>query len=350
MADDVTLTVGGAVHGGWTQVTARRSIETIAGAFEIGVTERWPGQQAARAIALGDACSLALGGDTVITGYVDEVSPAIEGDSHSVSLRGRDATGDLVDCSAERAGGEWINVLLARIVADLAQPFGIQVTVATDLGRPFKKFAIEQGETAYEAIERACRQRAVLPISDGLGGLALTNSGAEGAATALIEGENILSARGTYSLLDRYSAYTVKGQATGSDLGWGASVSEPQGKASDPGVHRHRPLVIAAEAPGDAAQLTERAKWEARVRAARARRADITVQGWRDGAGKLWRPNTEVPVTSPSLGIDARMLITGVQYTLSGQGGSRAILTLARRQAFELIEIEEKPDKGLGWP
>ena len=72
-------------------------------------------------------------------------------------IRGRDRTGDLVDCSAATMPGEWQNELLDRIVQSLIDPFGISVTVDTDIGEPFRKFRIDEGETVFEAIDRACR-------------------------------------------------------------------------------------------------------------------------------------------------------------------------------------------------
>ena len=60
-----------------------------------------------------------------------------------------------------------------RIVQALVQPYGISVAVETDIGAPFRKFRIDEGETVFEAVERACRFRAVLPLSDGAGNLIL---------------------------------------------------------------------------------------------------------------------------------------------------------------------------------
>ena len=121
----------------------------------------------------------------VITGYVDDVSPAYSATGHDVTVDGRDATsqGDLVDCSAIHQPGEWrVSGTLEAIVTILAKPFGIPVKAECDTGTAFRKFRIEEGETAFEAIERACRMRAVLAAGDGKGGLRIIRAGSGRAA------------------------------------------------------------------------------------------------------------------------------------------------------------------------
>lgn len=348
-AQALTLSVGAAVYAGWKRVAVRRSIETISGTFEIAVSERWPQQQAKLALGPGMACKVAIGGKTVITGYIDDVEPSYRDGEHGVVIRGRDATGDLVDCSAIHATGQWANRSLAEIAADLCKPFGIAVRTDVDLGDRFPTFAIQDGETAFECIERACRQRGVLPLSDGLGSLLFTRAtSGRRASTPLVRGVNIKEAQGSYSDRERFRDYTVKGQSQGSDTAWGVAAAEPMGKARDPSISRYRPLVVIAEAPGDSGKLARRAQWEANVRAGRARRATIKTQGWHQANGDLWEPNLLVTVRDDWLAIDREMLIVDVALLL-GPDGSEADISVARPEAFELIELPEKKKEAVGW-
>ena len=134
-----------------------------------------------RVIRPGDACRVQLDGDAVIQGWVDVVTVDYDARGHTLSVRGRDTTGDLVDCSAATEPGEWKDARLEEIAAALCAPFDIGVTVADDVdtGEPFARFRIEEGESVFEAIDRACRFRAVLPRSDGEGGLILTTPSRE---------------------------------------------------------------------------------------------------------------------------------------------------------------------------
>lgn len=358
------LYVGTEIFGGWQRVSVTRSIEQIANGFELSVTERWPGQSVSRPIRPGEKCALKLDGETVITGHVDDADPSFGKQAHSLTVKGRDATGDLVDCSAIHKAGQWANAPLDRIARDLCAPFGIKVRVETDVGKPFSSYNIQEGETAFECIERAARLKAVLLISDGEGNLVITRAGKTRAETALVEGENILDGRGQFSWKDRYSIITVKGQERATDDFFGEHAAGPSASARDDAITRYRPLIVLAEAHGAGATLRDRATWERNVRMGRGNRGTVSVQGWRDGSGKLWQPNTLVTVTSPMLWLDhAEMLIVGCTYTLD-DNGTRTTLAIARREAFDLVagigasklskklndkEEREKKKKGDDW-
>lgn len=332
------LYVGTEIYGGWKRVSVTRSIEQVANSFDLEVTERWPGQSTSRPIRPGEKCLLKLDGETVITGYVDDSEPTYDRQSHGISVRGRDATGDLVDCSAIHKTGQWTHAPLDRIAADLCAPFKIKVNVETDVGDPFPSFKIEPGETAFECIERAARLKAVLLIADGEGNLVITRAGKTRGETALVEGENILSARGQFSWKDRFSIYTVKGHdKIALDGDAVDSHIAPAASVTDEAITRYRPRIVLADDHGNKTRFCDRAEWEKNVRMGRGLRGSITVQGWMDSAGKLWQPNTLVSVISPLLYLNqAEMLIVGCMYTLD-DGGTRTALSIARREAFDLI-------------
>jgi len=338
MGGRAELYVGTVIYGGWQRVSVTRSIEQVANGFDLEVTERWPGQSVSRPIRPGERCTLRLDDETVIAGYVDDVEPAYDRQSHGISVRGRDATGDLVDCSAVHETGQWANAPLERIARDLCRPFGIGVKVDTDTGDPFPSFKIEPGETAFECIERAARLKAVLLIADGEGNLVITRAGKTKAGTALAEGGNILSARGQLSWKERFSVYTVKGHdriALDGDAADGHLA--PAAAVTDEAITRYRPRIVLADDHGNETRFRDRAEWEKNVRMGRALRGSITVQGWRDAQGRLWQPNTLVDVTSPLLYLNAaEMLIVGCLYTLD-ESGARTALSIARREAFDLV-------------
>lgn len=349
MVDPVTLSLAGAAYEGWTAFQVMRDIETLAGTFELTLTERHPGRPSARPISPDDACTVKIGGDTVITGHVDAVSPRFDASGHEVTVNGRDVTGALVDCSVTHKPGEWKGRRLEQIASDLVSPFGITVRAAAGTGKAFDSFRVQEGETVYEALRRLSRARGVLPISDSLGSLVLTRSAqAARVADRLTRGAkgNILAATGEYDHRERFSKYEVKGQSSGADWKTPADNGQGIGRATDNGVRRFRPLVVIAEEQGDGPTFADRAKWEASVRAGRARRATVTVQGFRDRAGELWRPNTLVPVSDDWLAIDREMLITGVRY-IRDERGSRTDLRISHPAAFDLLPIPD--DDEVGW-
>ncbi|WP_251976711.1 phage baseplate assembly protein [Salinicola avicenniae] len=334
MADELELTVNGGIYGGWESVEISRSVETVAGGFRIGVTDRWQGQAQPWPIRRGDACRLAINGAVVIEGYVDKVSPALAGDRRVLTITGRDRTADLVDCSAVHSPGEWAGIGLLRLAQLLCQPFGIDVASDVSLGAPFAKFAIQPGETVWEALERACRLRAVLATADGAGGVRLTRAGAGRSADDLRQGENLLAASADLDMTRRFSQYLIDAQTTGSDYASGETVAEVRGVATDAGVPRYRPLLVMAEGTADNGVARQRAEWEATVRAARGDSVTATVQGWTQRDGSLWLPNQRVRIVAPWLRVSGEMLIAGVTYRKRNDEGTTAELQLMRPDAL----------------
>jgi len=332
---DVVLLVQGCYYRGWKTLEATVGMEQIAGSFTVTASDRWQATALSWPIMPGSPCSLLLGPVPVIFGYVDEAVPEYNDRSHSQRISGRDSTGDLVDCAAIYKSGQWKKADLLKIANDLCSPFGIPVRADVSVGKPFDVFALQDGETVFEALDRAGRQRGVLFVSDANGGLIITRAGMSFIPTALVKGQNIERGSATYDYKDRFSKYIIKGQAPGSD-----EYSKPEdhmqlkSEAEDADVTRYRPTIIHAE-QGDNSTYADRAKWECNVRAGRSVRLQYTVTGWEYLPGNLWQPNKMVMVMDDFLRIAKQMLICRCTYTLD-DGGSRTTLELCPREAFEV--------------
>lgn len=335
----IEIKIDGNIYGGWKTARVERGIEQMTGSFDLEVTDLEPGREEAPPIRRGDHCEVLVDGETVITGWVDEASPSFSEGAHGIKVSGRDTTGDLVDCSAIHKSGQWKNATLWQVARDLCAPFGIAVS-STDIGKPFDTFSLQEGESVYECLERACRLRALLPMADGQGGLLLTRAGDGPPVATLEEGVNILAGAGQFSNRERYSKYIIKGSDRGCDdnAAMPETHSQVRAEALDSLILRYRPLVVLAESRGQHATYKERAEWERNVRRGRSSRASVTVQGWRTSRlGAIWQPNTMVHLRSKKLEVDAPLLITSLAYTEDDKSGSRTELHLAGREAFDLI-------------
>jgi prophage tail gpP-like protein len=232
---------------------------------------------------------------------------------------------------------------LQQIVADVAKPFGIKVVVdsSTNTGEVFKRFALEEGEKAFDAIDRACRLRGVLVTSTPDGNLLLTTASTVSSGVRLVEGVNMTRFNSKHSWKERHSEIILKGQVPGDDEEYAEAAAHLKASAKDAEISRYRPLVVMAEHGTSTKSLAERAAWEVKVRMGRGKRGGCTVVGWRTGRdgqeGPLWQPNTLVQVSSPRMGLDMELLIIGCSYQLTEQGRMTE-LTFARREAFELVE------------
>ncbi|QCO07540.1 phage baseplate assembly protein [Azospirillum argentinense] len=352
----VRLLVNGTDFGGWKSVRIAAGLDRQARDFELSVTDRWPGSDVPRRIAPGDACQVFIGADLVLTGYVDATPISYDAGTVTVGVKGRSKTADLVDCSAIHEPGQFKGRKVDQVAAELAAPYGVAVVVAVDTGAPIADHQVQQGESVFESIDRMLKLRALLSTDDAEGRLVLTRAATARAATDLVVGENILTGSADLDCKDRFSEYRIKGQRTadgaagddedgddedggpdiGALLGAAAPTSQVVAVQADTAIRRRRVLVIVADGQPDGGTARERARWEAAHRAGKSFEATYTVQGWRQGDGRLWVPNALVRVRDPVIGFDVDMLVSAVSYSLS-EAGSVTTLTVAPQAAYELL-------------
>lgn len=350
---DATLAIDGVDYSGWTAIRVSRQMECLATSFDISFSELWAGSEQPMPIIEGIACTLKLGTEDVVVGYVDESSINYDANQHSMSVTGRSRTGDLVDCGAIYAlgKGQWRNQTLATIADDLCSPFGIgvvvnHITTGGALEAPFRRFALQDSETVHEALERACRMRGVLMMTDGSGQLVFTRSGSTRTRTVIQRGVNVLTGARMGSWKERFSQYIVKCQIAGDDFinAEGATTIKT---SLDEEVDRYRPLIVQAEGQETGTQLQKRADWERNIRAGRSQRLSYTVQGWENDEG-LWEPNVLVQVKDPWLRVDAELIIVSACQTKSEQGTTTE-LELCDPKALTVEPIVPKPDRTRDW-
>ena len=357
--DTVTLTSSGKAFAGWKSIRVDQGLEQCSGGFDLGVSDRWSGQDSRVAIYPGEQCVVLIGTEPLVTGWVDAVETGLDAGKHDIRVSGRDVTADLVDCSAIRKSGQWQGQRIEKIAADLAAPFKaikVRVDAGVSTGKPLATFALQEGETVFCAIDRAARMRGLMLTTDGKGSLVITRPGVGRIATPLVVGDNVLSLRVRVDWRDRHSSYVIKGQTSGvhwdgnsaiARAGVGKSASQMSAIATDPDVKRYRPLVMVGEAPDAGSSLHDRVLWEASVRAARALDVQVEVAGWHHAAG-LWAPNRLVQLHAPAVGLDAELLLHRVSFALDEQG-RRTTLTLTRPDAFKVLPIKEQANRAAGF-
>jgi len=338
----------------WSSVRVTAGIERIPRDFEFEMTELFP-DAAHMLVSPGDKCQVQVSGNTVLTGYVDNVVPSINANGHSIRVSGRGMCADLVDCSAQCPNSQISNANALGIATQLADVYGIKVALAPNVTNlPIvPQINVMLGETAYEIIERVCRYSGVLVYELADGSLYLARSSTDTMASGIEEGINLESASVENSMAQRYSEIVAVMSAVNNlwDLN---SVNAPPFTAVDPNVSRHRQRIIIAEAGELGWNIgVQRAQWEVARRAGRSKVVRLFVDNWRDVDGNLWEPNKLIDVLIPSLKIagdqagtvPVRYLISEVTYHF-GMEGTHAELTLMAPEAFmpEPILL----DKGIG--
>lgn len=343
---DVALWLGGKGWAGWTEISIDRGLDTVTGQFTLTLVDKEKTGSTAIEIEEGAACSVTLAGQALVTGFVDRVSRGISAEGHTITVSGRDRAADLVDCSAVNVPGSWSNKKLEAIAREIAQPFGVSIEVTGDTGKPFARFALQQGETAWAAIERMASYRGVIAWSMGDGTIRIGNPDSGEITGQLIEGVNVVSGEAEDDLSARFSTYTVKGQASGSDDRHGRAVAQVKAEASDAGVKRFRPLIVVAEEQADTASLRKRAAWEAQTRAARGKSLTVTTPGWFAGGnegGPIWKPGARAACSIPTCKREGTFLVERTRIVRDAENGTITELTLVPPEAWaQLAEPEPK--------
>lgn len=344
----VTLFANDQIYDGWKSVSVVRSLNSIASSFELTLVDPWTADGVPWRLAPGNTAHLHLDKTSIVTGYIDSVSPSISGNSRQLSARGRSKTGDLVDCSAV-APYEFTGLTIEGIAKKLCAPFGINVLMQGPAGGAISRFNIRVGETVFEVLDRLAREKTLLMYPSYEGNLIFAQKGSVRASSEIRQGANLLSADGQLDNTNRFASYKVVGQATGKK-GTAKDAIGAVGTASDSGITRYRPLIVNSENPIDTATAIARAKYEAAIRAAKASTISVSVWGWFQEDGKLWDINQVVAVDIPYLGVRDDFLIEEVTYSKSDQG-TTAQLKLIRPDAFEFnpdLDPQYDPSKKLG--
>ncbi|EFH6215669.1 phage baseplate assembly protein [Escherichia coli] len=353
MSNTVTLRTDGRLFTGWTSVSVTRSIESVAGYFELGVNVP-PGTDLS-GLAPGKEFTLEIDGQIVCTGYIDSRRRQMTADSMKITIAGRDKTADLIDCAAVYSGGQWKNRTLEQIARDLCAPYG--VTVRWELSdkessAAFPGFTLDHSETVYEALVRASRARGVLMTSNAAGELVFSRA-ASTATDELVLGENLLTLDFEEDFRDRFSEYTVKGYARangaeGDDIDAKSIVSR-KGTATDSDVTRYRPMIIIADSKITAKDAQARALREQRRRLAKSITFEAEIDGWTRRDGQLWMPNLLVTIDASKYAIKTtELLVSKVTLILNDQDGLKTRVSLAPREGF-LVPVEsDRKSRGDG--
>lgn len=344
MNNDVTISVNGQNYGGFTSVSISAGIQQQCRSFQLDTTYFWPGQIQTIPVKFGDKVEIRIGGDLVITGWIDATPIRYDANSITRSVAGRSLTEDLVDCSAEVK--QWRSQPTIEIVKALASTYGISVVSEVATSSQISDHSVDPGETVFESIDRLLQLSRLLSTDNERGQLVIAEPGSGGRAIdALVLGENILSASMAQDFSGLFSEYRCLGQQAGSDEIDAEHAAAVQGSQTDARVKRKRVLIIQQSGQLTPDLAKERATWESANRASKALAVDYVIQGWRQSNGNLWKPNQLVQIKDSVLGLQREMLITQINYELSPSG----LLSRIRVMPKDGLEaLPSAPTTGVG--
>lgn len=327
----IELVSNGQVLAGFSSVSVSRSLDQFCGTYSLNV---FRGQDQNKEFGAWlptfpeDEILIKCDGETVIDGFNDECVPSFSSSGISFGVNGREKNKDIVDCPSSQTLFE--NKKVDEIARLVCAEFGVNFLGASgvDVGAPLTKFSADPGKSAYETILAACKQRRVLPVSDGLGNVRLENGNYKSAAVDLAQGVNVLGARGRFSTKERYRSYRVVASNDYSGKTF-AEVIDDDGA-------RSRRWVMVDEKWSTKECCQDRAMWEAKHRHAIANALSVTVSGWRQAEnGEIWKPGLIVNCDIPCiLGNASEYLVNKVTLGFAEGSGSSTVLELIDPNAY----------------
>lgn len=351
MTNTVTLKVNGSLYTGWTDFHLSDSLKNAAASFELATSERWQGDSPSNTstgqwrLRAGDYCEVLIDDTLVLAGWIDVHQPSIDKHSHKVAISGRSLTGDLVDCSAMHNPGNFKDQSALAIASALAAPFDIKVHLDDSVGGValVKKFEIQQGETAFEAIERLSRQEELIVTSRRDGHLSLERGKRDTYGFSL---GGYQQATLTTDYSQRFSQYTAKAQQHGEDLKDPELASRVTANAADRAITRYRPRIVQPEGSTNAQQAAQRISWQANRDLGESLRLRCTMTGFYTPAGGLWQKNQMIVVQDEVLGIDNTLLIESVDFRQSPTEavGTTTELTLVHPGAYAQEPVAQQTE------
>ncbi len=325
----VTIIAAGAPYGEWERMTVTAAMDEAVRQFAIETTER-PGSIR---FPPGTPIQILANGDLLVDGFVNAYQAESDAKSHRISIRGRGKGQDFVDSSAEHKTGYFENKDPHEIAAELNK-WGIAIRREVPLDKvPYAQ--LKPGESPFQMVERYLRPEGVSMMGEANGDITLTNASvAKSHFGILLEGQNILRCQVSLTDGSRHSKYVAKGQGR---LGTGKNNLRIRKEASDGGVKRHRPLILANETDTDTKRAGKRAEHEKERRAGKSVQGSVETQGFRDFSGEVFSPNRLIYVHSPVLmHLVQTMLIERVELTQdNGKSGSVAKLGLVDPRAYK---------------
>ena len=238
---DFYLEVNGLRYQGFTDVNVVKSIENLAGQFTFSTTVKDGFTSATESgitfltgnlgtlqndLKVQDKVKIYIDDTLLISGFIEDLSIAYSADSHSISIAGRDKTGDLIDSSIiQKSYSQRGFVKLIEMV--LKDNGHTSISVINDVANLSNLEAneiikTEKGDSIATFLDRYAKKLQVLLITNEDGNLVITREGADLAIGALISeikgyNNNILSANISVNTNERFRYIEVYSQSSNDD-------------------------------------------------------------------------------------------------------------------------------------
>ena len=363
------LEVDGTLYERWTEATVDMRLDALSRSFSFSAvgSERYP-----LPFSVGDECRVFVDDQVVLSGHIELLNVDGDATSHDLTMAGRDYTCDLLDSTLGAINDITPPISLKRICDAVVRHLAPGVEVSERLGvvddvspalfnKAEDKISPDPGEGAFEFLERWARKRAVMLTSNPQGDIVIIDPAGEEIEAWVhhrknSNDNNVVAYSMSYDQTGRYNLYKSQAELNPNSLVLAgltstAKIVDQSGQAIDSLIREGRQMVLVSESAFSNAENRDRAQWERNVRLARGRIYSATVAGYKNQTGELWEVATLPWVISEMAGINTRMLLNSVRFSLTPEMGAQSVLSFVEADAYtmDLAEptVESEKESGL---
>jgi prophage tail gpP-like protein len=333
-AEVATLVVAGYKFTAWESVWVQHQWPEVSPLFRFTAAEADPNKEnswASLRFRPGDECAIYLGKQLGIIGLITTRQVAYDANSHGVMLLGKGKTWLAGRASVITKTMTFDNKTFEQVAFEVLAPFPyIKPEVIGEIDKtPFKILRADIGVTVWAFLEALARERGVIIGSDHTNKFLLIGKHSYRPDNSLVEGTNILKGQ---ILIDRqkvWSEYIFKNSAPADDTDNMSKQAHQEAKvASDIGM-QHSPLMGVVEHPvWTQAEVMKRALYEKQWSDGTVVTANLTVQGWHQPNGFLWKAGGKYHVKTPMGLLDQPLKAKTVTFEQSSNTGTTTTLEL----------------------
>lgn len=355
------IEVNGSKFENFVSATVENRLDALTNSFVFEATSK---DGKPLPIRNGNDCKILVNDQTVFTGSIEVVNVSYSSTDHSIVLKGRGKTADLLDSTLDAIPDIRPPLSLKALVEKVISQLNLDVTVtdnsnAVDFNEAEDLIGPDPGDNAWRFLEKYVRKRQVILSEDAEGNIVITQASTDKLDTVLLNRisdpsntNNIMSGSVSYDQTKRYFLYKFSSSlnaialvnAGGTDL---SSLVNQSGGANDEAIRKTRQLILIPESMYSNDQCNLRAQWEANIRKTRGTVFAVTVDGFESSPGVLWEVNKLIHVLDEMSGIDEDMLVNSVAFSLNTTSGSTTTLSLVEKDSYTLSLQETNIGLGL---
>lgn len=344
--DDIQVIVNGVPLTSFLSVEVKRTLVALSGTFTITSVDTSPNPFPA---VVNDSIIITINGFPVINGFIEQLAVSYDDKDHSIILRGRDKTCDLIDSRIVKPR-TYGSVAFKTVIEDCLTDLGITTISVTDTTNTICNGiqSAKIGDTYFSFLDTIAKSEQVILTTDGNGNILITRASKIPINTVLLHelnnpNNNVSSANMKLDFVNRFNKYTFVSQGSSIDPSTftdTASIASQQSTVQTDSTIRPTRQFAEIETKSTADEnLTQRAIWECNLRRAKSITYSakvVSVNAEQDGT--IWVPNLLVKVIDPYTDFsntNQALLLIDVSYHFS-KDGFTTDLSLVVADAFTL--------------